>query len=599
MKVLKKEIDIDFVKKWIDRGLNPIVLSILNRRGIKTDNDLYRFLNSNKAGMIPSPFIFEGIEKAYQRIADAVMNKEKILVFGDRDVDGVTSVHILTQFLKSINADVDFIVPVGADPYGVNPESIKNWPGKYGLVITVDCGITNVDEVAFLKQNGIDTIILDHHHVHEKIPFAYSIINPKYQINYEMSDMAACVVVFLFVMGWYFWKSEYFNRVYYIKYNGTEYTIKNLLFIESEKYDKDMTDYFSKRFVSSKTFIDDSIEKDELLVLFKDEIFKSIPGFSKIIESYIQFATLGTIADIMPLVGINRVIVSLGVDLIRKSPENAIKMLIEKNGIDGSIITATDIAWKITPILNSPGRMGDARFAVDFLASGSDNLATTILLMNDERRKQGDEAYNSLINDVDENAQLYDNKINVFESRSISRGVIGITANKISEFTGRPAIVCAVDDEITIGSMRGDLTCHLVEYLDGAKAILDEFGGHKFAAGFRLKTKNFEAFKEFVKQSSHLLISGVVESDGLSIDAEIPVQYLSDNLYSDISIIEPYGECNEMPLLYTKSITVENFSVVGKDQSHLKLTLNTGSGVLNAVYWGKAGWFKSLHNESN
>ena len=96
-----------------------------------------------------------------------------------------------------------------------------------------------------------------------------------------------------------------------------------------------------------------------------------------------------------------------------------------------------------------------------------------------------------------------------------------------------------------------------------------------------------------------MLISGVVESDGLSIDAEIPVQYLSDNLYSDISIIEPYGECNEMPLLYTKSITVENFSVVGKDQSHLKLTLNTGSGVLNAVYWGKAGWFKSLHNESN
>lgn len=593
MKVVKKDINMKFVKKWIDKGLNPILLSILNRRGIDSDIELYRFLNASGMGSMPSPFIFRDIEKAYERIEYSIKNNEKIVVFGDRDVDGVTSVHIITDFLEKIGASFDYFVPVGDEPYGVNPDKIKTWKGQYGLLITVDCGITNTSEVAYLKENGIDTIVIDHHHVHGNVPDAFCIINPKFQIDYHVTDIAACTVVFMFVLGWFFRKSEYYNKVYRVCFAGRDIRLKNLVLTDSE-FDKDLTSFVEKKIGK---YSDDEVAFEEMMNFVRSELFKSIPGFSKVFNDYVQFAALGTIADIMPLAGINRTVVALGIESIKKEPLPPVKLLLEKAQVDHFLISSTDIAWKVTPVLNSPGRMGDAVQAVEYLKKGTLELSDRILAMNDERKKLGEEAYNSFINSVNENALGFNDSINFFYSRTISRGVIGITANKIAEFTGRPAVVCAVDDEVTIGSMRGDTACHLVEFLEGASGILDEYGGHRSAAGFRFKTERLGEFEEFIKNNSHLLDKEKLGDDFSVIDAEIPSEYLSDSLYKDISVLEPYGESNEVPLLFTRGFRVDKYSFIGKDQNHLKVLLSCGNYTVSGLFWNKAEWFKSVHKD--
>ena len=202
MKISKENINLDFIKRWEKLKIPAITSSILYRRAIRDDLQMFRFFHLTP-GMLPSPFLFPDVVSAYKRIEEAINNNEKIILFGDRDVDGVTSIHILYRFLFEHGANITWQLPVGSEPYGLTMEKAESFVDNYDLLITADCGITNYNEIKWLKEHGIDTVIIDHHQPLENIPEAVCIVNPKYKYDLPENDMAACVVSLYLYWGIY------------------------------------------------------------------------------------------------------------------------------------------------------------------------------------------------------------------------------------------------------------------------------------------------------------------------------------------------------------------------------------------------------------
>ncbi|HPO50336.1 MAG TPA: DHH family phosphoesterase, partial [Spirochaetota bacterium] len=340
MKIIKTPLDFAFIKKWTNAGLDPIALSILYRRNVFKEDDLLDFFSPVFENII-QPFEFTDIEAAYKRFAQALENKEKIIIFGDRDVDGTTSVSILYDFIKQNNDNVFWEVPVGLDVYGLDKKKFESWKAKgYTLCITVDCGITNVKEIEELKRLGIDAIIIDHHKPLEILPECAGIVNPKCEKKFEFNDIAACGVVFLFIYGYLIYKSAFFNKKIAVVFSNEGKIIvdiyKNFIFQgtavlndieEVKRTDSDrvyfLTDKSDERGklinnFHKKSFI--NILKDKRLftrlILFNN-LLKEIDGLEKIKESYLPFVTLGLIADVMPVIKTNRILISIGLSYIR------------------------------------------------------------------------------------------------------------------------------------------------------------------------------------------------------------------------------------------------------------------------------------------
>lgn len=612
MKIRKNEVNISFINQWSSKGIHPAVLSILYRRNIKDNLHLFRFLCLSP-GMLPSPFLFPHLDVAYQRLTKAITEKEKIVLFGDRDVDGVTSVHIMSDFLKELGADFQWRVPVGEEPYGLSMKGVAEFSDICSLLITVDCGITNSNEIQFLKEKGIDTIVIDHHQPTEVVPPALVIINPKYQYSSDETDMAACVVSYFFVIGYYFYRSVFYHRIDKVHFAGENYYFTNLKILEEipDHFDEEMEIEQIQGASCFKPEDGTEIAMEMACEAYRNLLFSRIDGIKTAMEKYLPYAALGTISDIMPLNCVtNRLIVSLGLKLMRRNPDERIDFILQKYKIDRELTTANDIAWKISPLLNSPGRMGDARIAVNYLdeqyhEKREENLEK-LLEMNENRKKLGEEAFRKFVGQIEENLAEYAKNLNFFYSSDICRGVLGITATKISERSGKPAIVAVVDEEYAVGSMRGNTDLHLVEFLSKASSLFEEYGGHHFAAGFRLKVSLLEEFKCFLRTHSHQLMArdgskGVDEECEMEkvweIDAEIPVLYLTPGLYKQLSILEPFGEQNASPLLFTSRLKVISFYTMGKEKEHLRIVFATKTVPMTAVFWNKSKWFLEYHKQ--
>ncbi len=596
MGIIKKPIDYDFIKRWSSKGIDPIVLSILNRRGLNSDGDVLRFMYP-ELELLLSPFVYADAAKAYQRIELAVKNSEKIIIFGDRDVDGVTSTYIMYDFLCSLGAKVDCCVPVGDESYGLTESKINEFKGKYSLCITVDCGITNTHEVKLLGEYGIETIIIDHHHLLDKQPDAHSIINPKL-LKIKNNDIAACGVVLLFISGYAFYKSGYFDKVVKVEYkssgNTAPFYYKNLMQVELKSEEKaDIVVEINDESQPAHLDRDMFSGEIELFVRIKSfyKILTGVDGYYETFKKYAQYCALGLIADIMPLVETNRILVKYGLSEINHNPHPQLRNLIESIGLDYKNITSTDIAWKICPVLNSPGRMGNALEALNFFIK-NDYQVAGLINSNEDRKKFGTDGYNLFISEIDENKKLYGDKINFFYSDKISRGVLSLTASKLCEVSGCPVIVAYADQSEVVGSIRSRNDIHLVEFLDGAKEILAEYGGHKNAAGFRFNPSRLDDFKRYLEAKSSDIELNV--NDDTEIDAEIPVDYLEYSLYKNLKRLEPYGMENQNPVLYTKSISIFDYVFMGKNKEHLKVVFSgKGDMPISGLYWNKAEWFKS------
>jgi single-stranded-DNA-specific exonuclease len=626
MKIIKKPLDAGFIKDWINRGFNPIVLSIINRRGWDGEEDLLNVFLPLLEN-IPSPFLYRDIVKVFQRIDAAINKKEKILIFGDIDVDGVTSTAMLYDFLKNQDADVSWDIPVGDDPYGLNFKTIESWIGKYSLCITVDCGITNVAEIKFLKDHNIDTIVIDHHAMPCQKLDAFAVINPKNEENIDFDNIAACGVTFIFIFGYYFYKGSFFNKDIALVFKDHDaynvFIYNNMIFRHSFVLkDYTMLDEYDDVFYYSDSSYDEgvpsgkkkvkrlksAVEIYDSRILYNinnvkirsrisliNYIFNNIKEFDYLKDKYLPLVLLGTIADIMPLTGVNRIFTGIGFNLLKTKNIESLKILFNELGIEPSNLTTKDLSWVICPLLNAPGRMGNARGVVEFLINNPvDETIKEMIKINKDRKTNGEKAYKLFLNKIDENKKDYNDSLLFFYSDDIQKGITGLTATKLSKYSKCPTIVAAKDGEFYTGSIRGETEHHLVEFLEKCSDLLDQFGGHKNAAGFRLHCDKLDDFKKYLMNNS-VIFKDLDKEHSITIDAEIPAKYLNNNLAEIIKIFEPFGEKNPNPIFYTPDIEIKNYFWLGKEKKHLKLIIETPYKVMTAILWDRGEWFVNLY----
>lgn len=490
-------------------NINNLLATILVNRGIDCKK-AKTFLNPTRKDF-HNPFEMPDMEKAVERIIQAINNKEKIIIFGDYDVDGITSITVLKSFLSEIGITASQYIPNRIyEGYGLNKEAIKKISeDKYTLMITVDCGITAVEEVEYAKSLGIETIVTDHHEPTEKIPDTIAVVDCKRKDNkYPFRELAGVGVVFKLIQG-----------------------LGIKLGLAEEKYLK-----------------------------------------------YLDIVALGTISDIVPLVDENRVITKLGLMLIAQTRNYGLKALLNSAGYQK--IDSTAISFGIAPKINACGRMGYADEALDLLLSSNMEEAISkvgnIIQYNNDRQKYEKIIFDDAIKQI-ETKNIEDLNSIVLGGMNWHNGVIGIVASKITDLYYKPCILICFNEENNIGKGSGrsipgfDLHHALMQ----CKDTLEGFGGHSMAIGLSVKKENFEVLKEhfenIAKESNIKDLQPVIDIDGI-----IDIDEISKEIVQSLSLLEPLGEANKMPIFAFKNLKIDSIRALTEGK-HLKLTLKSAN----------------------
>ncbi len=494
----------------------PVIATILLNRGI-TEPD--NFLAPSEDALL-DPFLMLGMEKATSRILDAINNGEKIAIYGDYDVDGITSTAIMVKFLRSHRADVIYYIPDRHEEgYGINMDAIdKIHSSGVSLLVTVDCGITAVKEIAYAKELGIDTIITDHHECKEETPDAFCLLNPKQpDCQYPFKRLAGVGVAFKLLQA---------------------LTLKM---------------HFHMR---------------------------------ELIDEYIDLVAIGTIADVMPLVGENRIIVKRGLELLKYTVNRGIRALADVAEINLSDVQTGTIGFMLAPRINAAGRMGDPRCAVELLLSKDEMSAKRYAqILNDkncERQETEISILEDALNIIETTPSIKDDFVIVLAHEGWHHGIIGIVASKISERFNKPCILISTDEENGKGSGRSIRSFNLFKALENSSHLMQKFGGHDLAAGLSIKPENIDEFRNEINAYAKGLLTEDDFMPILYIDSELPPAYINMNTAEKLSILEPYGMGNACPLFYTKDLKISQIRPLS-DGKHIKLILTSGEYCIESV----------------
>jgi single-stranded-DNA-specific exonuclease len=663
----KRDIPQDAVKAMAARfGCDTLTASILLRRGVVEGKDVLYYLEDDKR-YLHNPFLLPGTEDAVDRILAAKEEGEKVLVAGDRDVDGITSTTLLTSYLRGMGLDTGWRIPQGDEAYGLSAAMIEE-AARDGvtLIITVDCGISNVAEVDKANSLGIDVIITDHHNPQEAVPDAVAIVNPKLEGSaYPFREICGCVVAYKLVSALRFALRS--------KSYGAALCLLNVrpsndaIVIEVAKMRnlavvKTLTETIVPGTVGvMETRLPDFLSGHQILVwdagpqrkmlakafgksvdfnLFDaaPEIAKEIPGvarnsllrlregsrlaryadnplselqvFCNLFVSYmrkrdnladgddelLQLAALGTVADIMPLENENRLIVRAGLKSLNAGARPGVSNLIAKLDLAGRTLSVHDVSWKLGPALNAAGRMGQAEKAVRLLLSEDraerEQLAAEIVLMNEDRKRIGDEGWNIALPLAEESKARYHDNLIVAASAEIHRGVTGIIANRLMKRFNVPTMVVNITGETAVGSLRSMRGYALAGLLETCADLFIDWGGHDYAAGFTLNMANWPSFLERVERlSASIELDGQGEGadDVVVIDAELPPSYLKPGIYKTVDRFEPLGNENPDLVFLSRGLTLTDPAFIGKlEANHVKFTLDAGAHKWPCVYWQAA-----------
>lgn len=526
-------------------GLSETVVRLLAVRDLTTESDIDLFLHPEKA-KYHEPFLLKDMEKAVDRITEALVNRESIQIWGDYDVDGITSTGLLYLFfVKWLGIKADYVIPNREfDGYGLSKAGIKEAAEKgINLIITVDCGITSVNEVEYAKELGVDIIITDHHEPDKELPKAVAIIDPKREdCPYPFKHLAGVGVAFKLIQG----------------------------------------------------------------ILFKNEMSMSITS------DFLDIVTIGTAADIVPLTGENRKIVSEGLKYLENCKNVGISVLLKKLNFYRKSIKVSNILFGIAPRLNAVGRMGDAVRAVKLLLSNDPEEAEGIVeeleVENRRRREFDSETLKEAIRLVEGGGETFDpdrDKAIVVANENWHVGVIGIVASRLVERYYRPSVVISVSDGIGKGSCRSIPGVNIYDVLIECYKInlleKENFGGHSYAAGFEIDSSKIP---EFRAKFNEILISRIPKRDfeqSLKIDLKIELKDIDSHLIENLKMFEPFGPANEQPIFSSDNVQVEgDIRIVGNrsDHSgkklktrdnHLKMKLRQGGVVFDAIGFNLAG----------
>ena len=510
--------------------VSEVLATLIVNRGYNTLNDALSFI-SKDTEVIHDPFLLNDMKIGVQRILKAVENREKISIYGDYDVDGVTSVSILYMYLESIGADVNYYIPSRkGEGYGVSEGAVRKLHQEgTKLIVTVDTGVTANAEVEIASELGIDVVITDHHECRVDLPKALAVINPKRQDStYPFSSLAGVGVVF-----------------------------KLLCAIE---------------FVNSG---------DEMIDCVR-----------RIAAKYADLTAIGTIADVMPVKDENRLIVSLGLKLIEQTQNVGLRALVElcrsnetrSRAKTKKKISSSFVGYTIAPRINAAGRISDASIAVDLFLSKDEKYASEQALLLCEINKDRQLEENKIAEDayayIDEHGYK-ENGVIILDSDVWHHGIIGIVASRISEKYSLPAILisfegdenCGNGEDIGKGSGRSVNGLNLVDALTHCSDLLERFGGHELAAGLTIKRKNIDALRERMNEYAKKCFEENAPENLMDIDCIIEPEQANLKIASEISLLEPYGVSNPSPIFAMEGMTIEDIVPIGMNK-HLRLTLS-------------------------
>ncbi len=504
---------IDKLKSEVDKNLSIPIIEILFNRGYDTEEKIRYFLNPIETEF-NDPFLMKDMDKAVSRLLDALIDREKIMIWGDYDVDGVTSTSLLYLFIKSLGGNVSYVIPDReGDGYGLSNEGVlRAFENGINLIITVDCGITSVEQSRLASENGIDVIVSDHHEPGEILPEVCAVINPKRQdCAYPFKHLAGVGVAFKLIQG----------------------------------------------------------------VLLKSEMDVDQAN------DYLDIVGIGTAADIVPLIGENRKIVSLGLTKLNTTEKIGLKALLKKLNLQDKEIRSNNIIFGIAPRVNAAGRMGDAKRSVELMISNDEAVSVNLvkeLEEENDRRKQFDRfTLNEAIDICEKTNAASSEEINsiVVSKESWHVGVIGIVASRLVEKYHKPSIVISVDDGVGKGSCRSVYGINVYELLKECSDLLIQFGGHEYAAGLLIEAGKIDEFRErFNKAVTKLLLTVTIKST-VKIDSEITLDKIDNSLVDILSTFEPYGPNNSQPIFVAKNVEVlGSVRIVGVNHLKLKLRQN-------------------------
>jgi single-stranded-DNA-specific exonuclease len=511
-------------RQW---AVAPLVAQLLHNRAVTSADDARGFLDPRMTGLHP-PKLLTGAESAAARLAAAIRAGQRIVLYGDYDVDGITGVAILWHLLRHAGAEVSFYVPHRVDEgYGLNQAAIKSLADDGAdVIVSVDCGITALAVADEARRIGVDLIITDHHEPRDTLPDAVEIVHPRVGSPYPNADLCGAGVAFK--LAW---------------------ALAQQL---------------------------SGAERVDL-------------ALRKLLTDLLPLAALGTIADIVPLIGENRILTACGLALLGQSPFPGIRALLEVAGLNGSAVSGTDVGFRIAPRLNAAGRMGHARLAIELLTRADENRAREIALYLDDHNRARQNMQRKQVRRARELVEKHAldgdaNRAIVLADEDWHAGVIGIVASNLVERYHKPVVLIALEGDEGHGSARSVPYFPMHEALAACGEHLLSHGGHAMAGGIKITAQSVPAFTDAFVRHANNTLSGSALRPRLHIDGEVDLHDLDEATVTALHRLQPFGAGNPKPILATDWVELaDDPRCVGKSGEHLQLSVRQNGSLLRGI----------------
>jgi len=505
---------------------HPLIASVLVNRNILSPEDASGFLNISLDQLRP-PFAIKDLDRAVNRIIQAITLHENILIFGDYDTDGVTATALLVEFFLHAGVSVSYYIPHRTqEGYGLQASHITAIASSSGvkLVITVDCGSASHGAVAEANQAGIDVIVVDHHNISSTLPPATAVINPKRpDCHAGFEDLSGVGIAFFLIIA--------------------------------------------------------------LRKSLRDRGFwENIPEPN--LKRFCDLVALGTVADMVPLLNENRILTQVGLEEIRTSHRSGVRSLMNVCGLIDGPVDAEDISFKLAPRINSAGRMDHAHIAVELLtakdAIKADKIARHINRLNTTRQETENLMLDLAISDIKKNPDVMKKRSLVLSYDDWNEGILGIIAARLVNRFYRPTVVISIKDGEGKGSARSIPGFDLYKGLEACSDELIQFGGHPMAAGLMLNADQINRFREKFENTVQNMTSPEDFSAKLIVDYELSLDEISHDLINDVHRLKPFGTGNPEPVLLARNVRISTSKIVG--QKHRRMVLTSTAGLhFNAI----------------
>ncbi len=515
--ILKDVPECDISELTKELKISKLLAKILVSRGLREPLSVLKFLKP-KLTDLHDPFLMKDMDKAVDRVLVAIDKKEKITVYGDYDVDGITSTAILYNFLSKLGGNIDCHIPDrSGEGYGLSIKTLNEIINSgTKLIISVDCGVSALEEVDFVNKNNSEIIITDHHRCSDSLPNAYAVVNPhREDCEYPFKNLAGVGVAFKMITA------------------------------------------ICMRLDSKNDYLE-----------------------------HLDLVALGTVADVVPLVDENRIIVKHGLELINKTKNIGLKKLLDGCDMASKNVTAYNVAFILAPKINAAGRIGDATRAVNLFIGDNEDDAKKIVSKFLEENRYRQETENKILKEaiqiIEKDNFQKSKKILILQKEGWHDGIIGIVASRIKEIYHKPTILISIKKGVGKGSGRSVEGVNLFEALSDSSELLENFGGHELAAGLSIKIENIELFDKKINAYADKYAEEDFLIPKVKIDAKIEKSEFCKNNVTEIAQMEPFGAGNPAPVFIFNNFAINSIINVG-DNKHLKIRLRQDDFYIESI----------------